>query len=142
MEVSEIRRRLRASIEAAKRDAQDRRGRSDRAARAYEQFLSERAVPLFQTVASALVAEGHRFKVFTPADSVRLISESSGEDYIEIALDTSADPPVVIGRTSRGRGRRQIASEYAVQEDVPIENLTDEDVLAFLLRLLTPFLER
>jgi hypothetical protein len=142
MEVSEIRRRLRASIEAAKRDAQDRRGRSDRAARAYEQFLSERAVPLFQTVASALVAEGHRFKVFTPADSVRLISESSGEDYIELALDTTADPPVVIGRTSRGRGRRQIASEYAVQEDVPIENLTDEDVLAFLLRLLTPFLER
>jgi len=142
MEVSEIRRRLRASIEAAKRDAQDRRGRSDRAARAYEQFLSERAVPLFQTVASALVAEGHRFKVFTPADSVRLISESSGEDYIELALDTTADPPVVIGRTSRGRGRRQIASEYAVQEDVPIENLTDEDVLAFLLRQLTPFLER
>ena len=142
MEISEIRRRLRASIEAAKRDAQDRRGRSDRAAQAYELFLSERAVPLFQTVASALVAEGHRFKVFTPAGSVRLASESSGEDYIELALDTTADPPVVVGRISRGRGRRQIASEHAVQEDVPIENLTDEDVLAFLLRQLTPFLER
>src|SRR5215203_2256620 len=117
MEISEIRRRLRASIEAAKRDAQDRRGRSDRAARAYELFLSERAVPLFQTVASALVAEGHRFKVFTPADSVRLISESSAEDYIELALDTTADPPVVIGRTSRGRGRRQIATERPVKDD-------------------------
>lgn len=142
MDVSEIRRRLRASIEAAKRDAQERRVRSDKASRAYDQFLSEHAVPLFQTVASALVAEGHRYKTFTPVGSVRLVSESSGEDYIEIALDTTADPPVVIGRTSRGRGRRATASEYPIKEDVPIEDLTDEDVLAFLLRELTPFLAR
>ena len=142
MDVSEIRRRLRASIEAAKRDAQERRGRSDKASRVYELFLSEHAVPLFQTVASALVAEGYRFKVFTPAGSVRLASESSGEDYIELSLDTTTDPPVVIGRTSRGRGRGQIASERPVQEDIPIEDLTDEDVLAFLLKQLTPFLER
>jgi hypothetical protein len=141
MDVPEIRRRLRASIEAARRDAQERRGRSDRASRAYEEFLATRAVPLFQTVASALVAEGHRFKVFTPAGSVRLAAESSGEDYIELGLDSTADPPVVVGRTSRGRGRRQI-SERPVQEDVPIEDLTDDDVLAFLLRELTPFLER
>jgi hypothetical protein len=87
------------------------------------------------------VAEGHRFKVFTPAGSVRLAAESSGEDYIELGLDSTADPPVVVGRTSRGRGRRQI-SERPVQEDVPIEDLTDDDVLAFLLRELTPFLER
>jgi len=142
MEVSEIRRRLRASMEAAKRDAQERRVRSDKAAREYADFLKDRAVPLFHTVSSALVAEGHRFKIFTPVDSVRLASEASGEDYIEIALDTSADPPVVIGRTSRGRGRRQIASERPVNGDVPITDLTDEDVLAFLLAELTPFLER
>jgi hypothetical protein len=142
MEVSEIRRRLRASIEAAKRDAQERRIRSDKAAQEYGDFLRERAVPLFQTVTSALLAEGHRFRIFTPADSVRLASEASGEDYIEIALDTSADPPLVVGRTSRGRGRRQIASERPVNEDVPIADLTDEDVLAFLLTELTPFLER
>ena len=142
MDIPEIRRRLRASIEAAKRDAQERRGRSDRAAQVYEEFLAVRAVPLFQTVASALVAEGYRFKVFTPAGSVRLASESSGEDYIELSLDTTTDPPVVIGRTSRGRGRGQIASERPVQEDIPIEDLADEDVLAFLLRELTSFLER
>ena len=141
MEIPEIRRRLRASIEAAKRDAQERRGRSDHAAKAYEEFLSERAVPLFHTVASALVAEGQRFKVFTPAGSVRLASEASGEDYIELVLDTTADPPVVVGRTSRGRGRRQIASERPVNDDIPIENLKDEDVLAFLLTELTPFLD-
>ena len=141
MEIPEIRRRLRASIEAAKRDAQERRGRSDHAAKAYEEFLSERAVPLFHTVASALVAEGQRFKVFTPAGSVRLASEASGEDFIELVLDTTADPPVVVGRTSRGRGRRQIASERPVKDDIPIENLKDEDVLAFLLTELTPFLD-
>src|SRR5829696_7055665 len=142
MDVPEIRRRLRASIEAAKRDAQERRNRGDRAAREYDQFLSERAVPLFHTLASALVAEGHRFKVFTPAGSVRLASESSGEDYIELALDTTADPPVVVGRISRGRGRRQIATERPVKEDIPIEQLTEEDILAFVLAELTPFLER
>jgi len=142
MDVPEIRRRLRASIEAAKRDAQERRNRGDRAAREYDQFLSERAVPLFHTLASALVAEGHRFKVFTPAGSVRLASESSGEDYIELALDTTADPPLVVGRTSRGRGRRQIATERPVKEDIPIEQLTEEDILAFVLAELTPFLER
>ena len=142
LEVSEIRRRLRASIESAKRDAQERRGRSDQAAREYEQFLRERAVPVFQTLASALVAEGHRFKVFTPADSVRLASDANGEDYIELTLDATSDPPVVVGRTSRGRGRRQITSDRPVKQDIPIEQLTDEDVLTFILAELTPFLER
>src|SRR5215203_6458726 len=142
MEISDIRRRLRAGIEAAKKDAQERRVRSDEAGRQYELFLRERAVPLFHSVGSALVAEGHRFKVFTPADSVRLASESSGEDYIEIALDTTADPPVVVGRSSRGRGRRQISTERPVKDDIPIDQITEEDVLAFLLVELTPFLER
>ena len=129
-------------MEAAKRDAAERRVRSEKAAREYEDFLRDRAVPLFHTVTSALAAEGHRFRIFTPADSVRLASEASGEDFIEIALDTSADPPLVIGRTSRGRGRRQIASERPVNGDVPIADLTDEDVLAFLFAELIPFLER
>jgi hypothetical protein len=142
MEVSEIRRRLRAGIEAARKDAQERRVRSDHAAREYEVFLRERAVPLFHTVASALVAEGHRFTVFTPADSVRLAAESRGDDFIELGLDPTVDPPVVVGRTSRGRGRRQITSERPVKDDIPIAQITEEDVLAFLLVELNPFLER
>jgi hypothetical protein len=142
MEVSEIRRRLRGAIETARREAQERRGRSDQAARDYEVFLGERAVPLFHTVASALVAEGHRFKVFTPAGSVRLASESGGEDYIELLLDTSVDPPVVIGRTSRGRGRRVTTAERPVKEALPIDQLTEEDVLDFIVTELAPFLER
>src|SRR5688572_3338942 len=121
MEVSEVRRRLRAAIDSARRNAQERRGRSDQAAREYTEFLAERAGPVFQTVASALVAEGHRFKVFTPADSIRLASESSAEDFIELWLDSTVDPPAVMGRISRGRGRRLVTSERAVKDDVPIE---------------------
>jgi hypothetical protein len=142
MEVSEIRRRVRAAIESARREAKERRVRSDRAAVEYQDFLRDRAVPVFQTVAAALVAESYRFKVFTPADSVRLASENSGNDFIELSLDPGADPPTVIGRTSRGRGSRLVESERPVREGTAIAELTDEDVLAFLMAEITGFVER
>lgn len=142
MEVSEVRRRVRAAIESARREAQERRVRSDRAALEYQDFLRDRAVPLFQTVASALVAEGYRFKVFTPADSVRLASETSGNDFIELTLDATADPPTVSGRTSRGRGSRLVDSERPVKEDKAIADLSDEDLLGFLMEEISRFVER
>jgi hypothetical protein len=142
MEVSEVRRRVRAAIESARRAAQDRRVRSDRAALEYQDFLRDRAVPLFQTVASALVAEGYRFKVFTPADSVRLASETSGNDFVELTLDATADPPTVSGRTSRGRGSRLVDSERPVKEGKAITDLSDEDVLGFLMEEIAGFVER
>jgi hypothetical protein len=142
MEIPEVRRRLRAAIELARTRAQERRARSDQAAREYEQFLRDRAVPLFQTFAAALAAEGYRFRVFTPADAVRLAAESSGEDFIELTLDTSSDPPAVLGRSSRGRGRRAVSSERPLNEGTAIGQLTDEDVLAFLIQEITPFVGR
>ena len=142
MEVAEVRRHLRAAIDAARKAAQERRARSDQAAREYEEFLRARAVPVFHTVASALVAEGHRFKVFTPADAVRLASESSGEDFMELTLDTTVDPPLVMGRTSRGRGRRLVTSERPVKEGAAIAELTEEDVLSFVTDHIGPFVER
>jgi hypothetical protein len=143
MEVSEIRRRVRAAIESARREAKERRVRADRAALEYQDFLRDRAVPLFQTVAAALVAEGYRFKVFTPADSVRLTSETSGgNDFIELSLDATADPPTVIGRTSRGRGSRLVDSERPVNEGKSIADLSAEDLLAFLMEEISAFVER
>jgi hypothetical protein len=142
MEVSEIRRRVRAAIESARREAKERRVRSDRAALEYHDFLRDRAVPLFQTVAAALIAEGYRFRVFTPADSVRLASEASGTDFIELSLDATADPPTVIGRTSRGRGSRLVDSQRPVREGMGIAALSDEDVLAFLMEEIVGFVER
>ena len=142
MEIPEVRRQLRASIDRAKKEAAGRRERSDAAARAYAEFLERRAVPTFRTFAAALVAEGYRFKVFTPADSVKLASESAGEDFIEIALDSTVDPPRVTGHTSRSRGRRSISSERAVREGIGPADLTEEDVLQFLVEEIVPFVER
>jgi hypothetical protein len=139
MEVSEVRRRLLAALEAARKTAQERRGRSDQAAREYEVFLRDRVVPIFHTVAAALVAEGHRFKLFTPADAVRLASESRPEDFIEIILDPASDPPVVMGRINRGRGRRLVTSERPVKEGMSIAELTEDDVLSFVVEEIGPF---
>lgn len=142
MEVSEVRRRVRAAIESARRRAQERRVRTDRAALEYQDFLRERAVPLFQTVASALVAEGYRVKVFTPADSVRLASDANGTDFVELSLDTTADPPTVLGRSSRGRGSRLVTAERPVRENVAIVDLSEEDVMAFLTEEIPGLIER
>ena len=140
MEVSEVRRRLRAAIDQARRDAAQRRERVDTANREYDQFLAQVAIPTFQTIANVLVAEGHRFTVNTPAGSVRLASERSGEDFIELALDTSHDPPVVVVRTSRGRGRRQLNAERSIT--TPISSLTDSDVVQMVVEEIPPFVER
>ena len=142
MEIPEVRRRLRGAIEQAKKESASRRERSDAASRDYAEFLDRRAVPTFRVFAAALVAEGYRFKVFTPADSVKLVSESSGEDFIEIVLDAALDPPRVTGRTSRSRGRRSIASERQVREDAGPADLTEEDVLQFLVEEIVPFVEK
>lgn len=139
IEISEVRRRLRSAMEEARRDAAARRARSDAAMRDYDAFLSTIAVPVVQQMASALSGEGHHFNVATPAGSVRLTSTKSPEDYIEIGLDTSEDPPEVVGRTSRGRGRRMITSERPVRDRTEVAELNEEDVLAFLLTEIVPF---
>jgi hypothetical protein len=142
MEVSEVRRRLRAAIEQARRQAAIRRERSDAAARDYEQFLSERAIPVLQTLAAALTAERRPFQVFTPAGSVRLADAHSNEEFIELALDASGDEPVLVVRTSRGRGRRQVTTERVVRKASEIAGLAEEDALGFVLDVIEPFVER
>ena len=142
IETSELRRRLRTAIDQARSNAAARRARSDAAARDYEKFLEAIAVPVLQQFANVLSAEGHHFNIATPAGSVRLTSARASEDYIEIALDTTEDPPEVVGRTSRGRGRRMIATERAVRERTAIAELNEEDVTAFLLAEIVPFVAR
>ena len=141
MDIPEVRRRVRAAIEQARHDAVARRERSDAAARAYDEFLVARAIPALNTVAAALVAEGHRFKIFTPAGSVRLSSERSPDDFVELTLDASEDPPVVLGRSSMSRGRRSLTKERQLRA-AAIGDLTDEDVVSFVLTELVQMLER
>jgi hypothetical protein len=140
MEISEIRRRVRAAITGARAAAQERQARVDAAGRQYETFLTERAVPVFHSVAAALAGEGLRFKVFTPAGSVRLVPDRATGDYIELVLDTSGDLPQVLGRTSHGRGRRQVTTERPVKEGSAVDTLTDEDVLQFVVTEIPRFL--
>jgi hypothetical protein len=142
METSDVRRRIRAAIEAARVRAAERRTRTDEATRAYDQFLAAIAVPAFHTVANALVGEGHRFKVSTPGRAARLSPERAAEDFIELSLDTERDVPAVVILTSRGRGRRMLSTERILREDPGIAGLTEEDVVATLLEELLPFIER
>lgn len=142
IETSELRRRLRSAIEQARSNAAARRARSDAAALDYDHFLSTIAIPVAQQFANVLSAEGHHFNVATPSGSVRLTSAKANEDYIEITLDTTEDPPEVVGRISRGRGRRMISEERPVRERTAVAELNEEDVLAFLLTEIVPLIER
>ena len=142
IELAELRRRIRVAVELAKKNAAAKRGRADAAAREYEQFLSQVAVPAVQQFASALAGEGHMFHVATPAGSVRMTSASAGDDYIEFALDTSQDEPFAVLRVNRTRGRRVVQHERPIKGRTPVDRLTEEDVLQALLDEIAPFVER
>ena len=142
MEVSQVRRRLTAAIEQARRTAQQRRERSSEAQRAYETFLADVAVPVARMAASALKADGYPFTIATPGGGVRLIADKGRDDYVEITLDTTVDPPEVIGRTQYSRGSRTIAEERPVKRGAPPEAITEEEFLDFLVASLAPWFER
>ena len=142
MEVSDVRRRIRGAIEAARTRSRERRSRADEASQAYDRFLDATAVPAFQVVANALTGEGHRFNVTTPGRTVRLSPERRAEDFIELALDLERERPAVVLRTSQGRGRRIVAAERTLREDLPIADLAEEDVVAALIDEAIAFIER
>jgi hypothetical protein len=142
MEISEVKKRVVETIQRAKRTAAERRVRVDEAAREYEQFLERIAVPLFRQIAAVLKAESIHFTVFTPSGSVRLMSDRSNDDYIELALDNTGAYPRVIGRSSHGRGRRGTESETPLGADGPIRDLTEQDVLTFVMNELEPLVAR
>jgi hypothetical protein len=139
MEISVVRRRLTETIERAKKQAADRRGRGDQASRDFEVFLQKIAVPLFRQIANALKADGYAFTVFTPSGSVRLMSDRTAENYIELTLDAAENPPQIVGQISRTRGGRVIDAERPVGAP---DTLTEEQLLDFLLKELEAFVDR
>jgi len=142
MEISEVRRRLRAAIDEAKRHSTERRARVDAASHAWGDALPATVVPAFHALSQALAAEGHRFKVLTPGESARLSVERSAEEFVELALDTARETPAVMLRSTRGRGRRMVSSERLAVEGAGIAQLTQEAVVDLLLEELIPFIER
>ena len=141
VEISDVRRGIRETIERGRRHAAERRKRHDEAALRFETFLNTVAVPLFRQIANVLKIEGYAFTVFTPGGAVRLMSDRSGDDYVEIALDAGGDVPRVVAHFSRSRGRRIVEEERTVGGGDPA-SITDEDLLAFMLDVLEPFVEK
>jgi hypothetical protein len=139
METSEVRRHVTQLIDRAKRTAADRRARNDEADRTYARFLEHTAIPLFRQVAGALKAASYNFTVFTPGGGVRLMSDKTADDYVELSLDTSGPQPMVVGHTRRARGQRVVESEQPIA-DKAVADLRDEDVLEFLMSALGPML--
>ena len=142
MEVSQVRKRLKTAIDAARQRSQHNRQRATEAERAYTTLLADVATPVTRQVANALKSEGYAFTVFTPGNGLRLASDKARDDFIEFALDTSGDRPQVIARISHSRGSRTLDEERPVKPGAAPDAITEDDVLEFLLSALEPWLER
>jgi hypothetical protein len=143
LDAGEIRKRLRQTIEAAKREAAARRAALASEQKAFDAFLENHAVPVLRLVAAALKAEGHVFQVLTPAGTARLQSDRERDDYLEIVLEASKGTPTVIGRSSYVRGSQLQTTEHRIGETAAlVSDLTDEDVFEWVLRVILPFVER
>jgi hypothetical protein len=142
MEISLVRKRVRDSIEQARKTAAARRTANQEATSAWEQLLEQVVTPVMQQVSQVLKSEGYGFRVITPAATVRLTSERSADDYIEVALDTAGPVPVALARVNRTRGRERFADEHILASGDAIPALTDERLLDLLTGMLGPFVER
>ena len=142
MDTGEVRRRVRRTIDDARARARSRRHDVAAAEEEGRRVLREVAAPLFRTVASALKVEGYRFTVETPAGAVRLAAVGAGENAIELALDTSRDPPALVGRMAHVRGRRVLSDERIVAEHPALGDLAAENLLEFVSSALAPMVER
>ena len=140
METSDVRKRVVETIDRARRTARERRIRMDAAAADFAGFLERVGVPLCRQIAGALKAAGYPFTVNTPEGAVRLASDRS-DDYVELTLESDGEDAYVAGRTRRTRGRRVIESEAPVRR-CPVRDVTEDDVLTFLMKELEPFVER
>jgi hypothetical protein len=141
LEVAHVRNRLRRAIDAAKDRAQSRREQVAQAEQAFDGFLTV-ATPVLRQLANALRVESLPFTLFTPERALRLASDRSRVDFVELTLDTSGERPLVLGRISYARGSRTIDEERALRPDIPLESISEEDVLDFCLGALEPWLER
>ena len=140
MEVSQVRKRVQQGVAAARTRAQERRQQTDEATRDYKVFLELVATPLVQQLANVLKVEGYAFTASTPGDGVRLTNDRGRDDFVELALDTSGERPQVVGRITQSRGSRRLDEERPIKVGASPSELTDEDVLEFLMSALQPWL--
>jgi hypothetical protein len=142
METSEVRKRIKDSLDRARARSAERRTANTKAEAAFEVFLQRTAVPVFQQAASALKAEGYPFAVNTPAGSVRLVSERSSSDFVGIRLDTSGQRPQAMLSIERAKGRERLSEEQPLKPGVLVENLTEQDVLDAIAAAIELLIDR
>jgi hypothetical protein len=92
--------------------------------------------------AQALKAEGFPFSVQTPAGAARLVSDRSSDNAIDVFLEVSGAQPAVLVRSAYSRGRRQLEDERTLAQGEAIAAIDGERVLAVLLDVIEPFVER
>jgi len=142
VEVSQVRKQLKTAIDASRERAARRRERMAEAQRGYDVFLTDVAIPIARQVANALKAEGYSFTVFTPGNGLRLASDRTRDDFIDLELDTTGDKPQVLARVSQQRGSRTIDEEVPVKRGADPGEISEQDFLDFVLGALEPWLER
>ena len=139
-ELTDLRRRVRQAVQDAKRRGAARRAARDEASSAWATAVSEVVEPVATDVAAALTGEGLPFRLETPRGTVRLVSERSADDYIELVLDDSDEPesPEVIGRSVIGRGRQSVT---VVEEPLgPPADLTNDRLTEFYMNAIAPWI--
>jgi hypothetical protein len=142
LEMVEVQRRLTHRLAELRRAAAERRGEAARAREAYELVLDAEIAPTVRQLAQVLKAQGYNFSVQTPAGAVRMVTERSADDFLEIALDVTRRPAAVLARVQYTRGRRLLDDERVVAEGEVIGALEAERVLQVLLDLIEPFVEK
>jgi hypothetical protein len=142
MEIVQIRRRVQVRLADIKRAAAERREKVAAAERAYGSFLANVATPTLHAVAQSLSAEGYPYKVTTPGNAVRMVSDRSGRTYLEIRLDTAGAAPQLVAEVGRERGSRVVADERPICQGTTVEAITDDDLLAAVLDAMAELIER
>jgi hypothetical protein len=134
MDVSDLRKAILRALDDARREAVDRRVAMDEASQAYRVFLDHVATPLLRQAVTVLRAEGQSFSLETPAESVRLVSDTRSETFLELALDRTAARPQVLARVSVARGRQgHLIDEGPLADGKAVALLTEQDVTLFLV---------
>jgi hypothetical protein len=142
LEISQVRKRILTAMTTARDRAKHRRQKSDEAEKAYAAFLENLAGPLARQLVNALRAEGYSFTVSTPGRGLRVSLDQGRDDFVELALSTDADPPQVVGRTRRTRGSRTLDEERPVKPGAGPQDISEDDLLEFLVVAMEPWLER
>jgi hypothetical protein len=68
------------------------------------------------------------------------MSEKTAEDFIEIRLGTDGVEPRVLGHASSNRSGRVRESEAPIAAGRAVRDVTENDVLTFVVGALTPLL--